>query len=55
MYLSLLLIIMFNNMLGLAKKTVEAWEANTNKPTGPALRIMELLSSKKISLEMLQK
>ncbi len=46
--------IMFANMLGVSKKTVEAWEANTNKPTGPALRIMELLSSKKISLEMLQ-
>ena len=33
----------FAEALGVSKKTVEAWEAGTNIPQGPAQRILELL------------
>ena len=35
--------IAFAGALGVSKKTVEAWEAGTNIPQGPAQRILELL------------
>ena len=47
--------VVFAYLLGVSKKTVEAWEAGKNKPTGPALRMMELLYNKDISLEMLSR
>jgi putative transcriptional regulator len=33
----------FAALLGVSKKTVEAWEKGTNSPNGPARRILELL------------
>ena len=36
--------------LGVSKKTVEAWEAGKNHPTGPASRLLEMLDAKQIAL-----
>jgi len=30
----------FSNVLGVSKKTVEAWESGRNKPSGPAQRML---------------
>lgn len=32
-------------MLGVSKKTVEAWEAGTNKPNGSAERLLQLIEA----------
>lgn len=37
---------MFAQMLGVSKKTVEAWEAGTNVPNGSAMRLLQLLEDK---------
>ena len=34
----------FAGVLGVSKKTVEAWESGRNIPSGPSLRMMQLLS-----------
>ncbi len=34
----------FSVVLGVSKKTVEAWESGKNSPNGPASRLMELIS-----------
>jgi putative transcriptional regulator len=33
----------FGELLGVSLKTVQAWEAGTNKPTGTALRLIQVL------------
>ncbi len=33
----------FANFLGVSPKTVEAWEAGMNKPSGPASRVLSML------------
>ena len=33
----------FGEILGVSLKTVQAWEAGTNKPTGTALRMFQIL------------
>jgi len=33
----------FAAFFGVSKKTVEAWEAGTNKPTGPARRLLSVM------------
>ena len=43
--------IAFAEALGVSKKTVEAWEAGTNVPQGPAQRILELLQKEHNLLE----
>jgi putative transcriptional regulator len=43
---------LFAAALGVSVKTVEAWEAGTNKPIGVANRMLELLS---IDAELLDK
>ena len=35
---------MFASVLGVSEKTVEAWEAGTNSPSGSALRLMNMLT-----------
>ena len=35
--------LLFAQMLGVSKKTVEAWEAGTNVPNGSAMRLLQLL------------
>jgi len=35
---------LFADALGVSKKTVEAWEAGTNTPSGTANRMLDLLS-----------
>ncbi len=42
--------LIFADILGVSKKTVEAWESNRSNPSGPALRMMELLNNKEISI-----
>ncbi len=34
---------MFAELLSVSDKTVEAWEAGTNTPSGPALRLMTMI------------
>lgn len=34
----------FAQMLGVSKKTIEAWEAGTNVPNGSAMRLLQLFS-----------
>ena len=36
---------MFAAVMGVSVKTVEAWEAGTNTPSGPARRMLSLLQS----------
>ena len=33
----------FGEFLGVSLKTIQAWEAGTNKPTGTALRLFQIL------------
>ena len=33
----------FAEFFGVSKKTVEAWECGRTHPTGPALRLMDIL------------
>lgn len=35
---------LFAQMLGVSKKTVEAWEAGTNVPNGSAMRLLQLFA-----------
>lgn len=35
----------FASFMGVSKKTVEAWECGRSHPTGPACRLMDILSS----------
>jgi len=37
----------FGAVLGVSKKTVEAWEAGKNVPSGSASRLMEVISNEK--------
>lgn len=37
----------FAEYFGVSKKTVEAWECGRTHPTGPAFRLMDMLSEKK--------
>ena len=41
----------FEKCFGVSKKTVEAWEEGINVPSGPAARLLEMLSVDSISLE----
>lgn len=34
----------FSRVLGVSKKTIEAWEAGKNTPSGPAQRMLEVMS-----------
>lgn len=34
---------LFSEILGVSEKTVEAWECGYNEPSGPALRLMNML------------
>lgn len=36
--------------LGVSKKTIEAWESNKNRPSGPSSRLIELLDDRAVSL-----
>jgi putative transcriptional regulator len=38
---------MFAKILGVSKKTVEAWESGISKPNGSALRLLALIENKK--------
>lgn len=35
----------FSNVLGVSKKTVEAWESGKNTPQGPALRMIDIFKN----------
>ena len=35
---------LFAQMLGVSKKTIEAWEAGTNIPNGSAMRLLQIFS-----------
>ncbi|MDR2903340.1 MAG: helix-turn-helix domain-containing protein [Clostridiales bacterium] len=35
----------FAEIIGVSQKTVESWEAGTNKPTGSAKRVMQLIEA----------
>ena len=37
----------FANYMGVSKKTVEAWECGRTHPTGPALRLLDILDEGK--------
>jgi len=41
----------FGEFLGVSLKTVQAWEAGTNKPTGTALRIFQILEQNPHALD----
>jgi putative transcriptional regulator len=41
----------FSKVLGVSKKTVEAWESGKNVPSGPAQRMMEVMSKDSEFLE----
>lgn len=41
----------FAKCFGVSKKTVEAWEEGINVPSGPALRILELLSLGQLTID----
>lgn len=38
----------FANLMGVTKKTIEAWERGTNKPSGPARRLFALIENKEL-------
>lgn len=44
----------FAHVLGVSKKTVEAWEAGRNEPQGPAQRMLMLLEKDNTFLEKYQ-
>lgn len=37
----------FATVLGVSKKTIEAWEAGTNTPNGSAKRVLQIISNDK--------
>lgn len=41
---------LFAKYFGVSTKTVEAWEAGRNKPSGPSSRLLGLLKAKKLTL-----
>ncbi len=41
---------LFAQYFGVSLKTVEAWEAGRNVPSGPSRRLLGLLANKKISI-----
>lgn len=41
----------FAKCFGVSKKTVEAWEEGVNNPSGPACRILELISQGALSMD----
>ena len=41
---------MFAKGLGVSTRTVEAWEAGRNKPSGPSSRLLSLLQKNKLSI-----
>lgn len=41
---------LFAKYFGVSPKTVEAWEAGTNQPSGPSRRLLGLIAKKKIAL-----
>lgn len=41
----------FAKCFGVSKKTVEAWEEGVNIPSGPALRILELLTLGQLTVD----
>ena len=41
---------MFAKWLGVSTRTVEAWEAGRNKPSGPSSRLLSLLQKNKLSI-----
>jgi putative transcriptional regulator len=43
--------LIFAKALGVATKTIEAWESGRNKPQGPALRMLQLLETDHSVLE----
>jgi putative transcriptional regulator len=40
----------FASVLGVSPKTIEAWEAGRNQPSGPARRMLELISNDKTTV-----
>ncbi len=41
---------LFAKFFGVSTKTVEAWEAGRNKPSGPSSRLLGLLKAQKLAL-----
>ncbi|MBQ9376556.1 MAG: transcriptional regulator [Schwartzia sp.] len=41
---------LFAKFFGVSTKTVEAWEAGRNKPSGPSSRLLGLLKANKLAL-----
>ena len=41
---------LFAKWLGVSTRTVEAWEAGRNKPSGPSSRLLSLLQKNKLSI-----
>jgi putative transcriptional regulator len=41
----------FGELLGVSLKTIQAWEAGTNKPTGTALRLFQILEQNPRALD----
>ena len=41
---------LFAKWLGVSTRTVEAWEAGRNKPSGPCSRLLSLLQKNKLSI-----
>ena len=41
----------FAEIVGVSQKTVEAWETGTNRPTGSAMRVMQLIEADKDILD----
>ena len=41
---------LFAKWLGVSTRTVEAWEAGRNKPSGPSSRLLSLLQQNKLSI-----
>lgn len=41
---------LFAQYFGVSPKTVEAWEAGKNQPSGPSRRLLGLIAKKKIAL-----
>ena len=41
----------FAAVMGVSQKTVEAWESGRNEPSGPARRMMQIITSKPEVLE----
>jgi putative transcriptional regulator len=42
---------LFADVLGVTKKAVEAWEAGAKNPSGPVLRMFEILEKESLVLE----